>query len=73
MVLIAEDAADGTKDKILQKAQSAGVKAVVFGKSDELAHITGNGSGMVFTITDKNFAESISWEIDRIRSEGVNS
>ena len=73
MVLIAEDAADGTKDKILQKAQSAGVKAVVFGKSDELAHITGNGSGMVFTITDKNFVESISWEIDRIRSEGVNS
>ena len=73
LVLIAEDAADGTKDKIGTKARSAGVKVMVFGQSDELSHITGKGSGMVFTITDDNFAKSISEEIDRIRSEGENS
>lgn len=73
MILIASDAAEGTKDKISGKAKSQGVKCVIFGNSDELSHITGNRSGMVFTITDDNFAKTISGEIDRIRSEGENS
>lgn len=73
LVIIAEDAADGTKDKISGKARSAGVKCVVFADSDDLSYVTGQRSGMVFTITDDNFAKTISWEIDRIRSEGVNS
>lgn len=73
MILIAEDAAEGTKDKIGGKAKSAGVRTYTFGTSDELSHITGNRSGMVFTITDVNFAKTISEEIDRIRSEGENS
>lgn len=73
LVIIAEDAAEGTKDKISGKARSGGVPCVVFGESKELSHITGTGSGMVFTVTDKNFAKTISEEIDRIRSEGENS
>ena len=73
LVIIAEDAAEGTKDKISGKARSNNVPCVVFGESEELSHITGKGSGMVFSITDKNFAKTISEEIDRIRSEGENS
>ncbi len=73
LVIIADDAAEGTKDKISGKAASAGVPCVIFGESGELSGITGAGHGMVFTVTDSNFAKTISEEIDRIRSEGENS
>lgn len=73
LIIVAEDAADGTKDKISGKARSCGVKCRIFGKSEELSKISGKEQAMVFTITDNNFAKTISWEIDRIRSEGENS
>ena len=73
LVIISEDAADGTKDKIQSKARSGLVPCVIFGESSELSGITGTGAGMVFTITDDNFAGIIYKEIDRIRSERENS
>ena len=73
LVLIAEEAAEGTKDKISRKCAASGVQCVIFGESREISHACGTGSGMVFTITDGNFAGIISEEIDRIRSERENS
>lgn len=70
VVIIAEDASDGTKDKISQKCRSAGATCYIYGTGEELSHVTGNSRGTVFTVTDKDFAEVISREIDRIRSEG---
>ena len=73
LIIIAEDASEGTKDKISGKARSCGSECIVFGTSEELSRITGSSQSMVFTVTDKNFAKTISGEIDRIRSEGENS
>ncbi len=70
LVIIAEDAAEGTKDKISGKCRSHSVPCAVFGESDELSHITGTGATMVFAVIDGDFAKTINREIDRIRSEG---
>ncbi len=70
LVIIAEDAAEGTKDKISGKCRSHNVPCVIFGESEELSHITGTGTTMVFAVIDGDFGKMISREIDRIRSEG---
>lgn len=70
LVIIAEDAAVGTKDKISGKCRSHNVPCVIFGESEELSHITGTGTTMVFAVIDGDFGKMISREIDRIRSEG---
>ncbi|MBQ3281937.1 MAG: ribosomal L7Ae/L30e/S12e/Gadd45 family protein [Eubacterium sp.] len=70
LVIIAEDSAEGTRDKITGKCRSHSVPCEVFGKSDELSHVTGTGTTTVFAVTDGDFAKVISGEIDRIRSEG---
>ena len=71
LVIVAEDAADGTRDKLSAKSRSHGVPCVIYGTGDELSGVTGTGNSMVFAVTDGNFAKIISEEIDRIRSEGV--
>lgn len=70
LVIVAEDSAEGTRDKISAKCRSHSVPCVIFGKSDEMSHITGTGTTTVFAVTDGGFAKVISGEIDRIRSEG---
>ena len=73
LVIVSEEAAEGTREKVAGKARAQNIRCIVFGESEELSRSTGTGSGMVFTITDRHFAEIISREIDRIRSEGENS
>ena len=70
LVIIAEDAADGTRDKISGKCRSHNVPCEVFGESEDLSHVTGTGTTMVFAVVDGDFAKTINREIDRIRSEG---
>ena len=70
LVIIAEDSAEGTRDKISGKCRSHNVPCVIFGESDELSHVTGTGKTTVFAVIDGDFAKVISGEIDRIRSEG---
>lgn len=70
LVIVAENAAEGTRDKISGKCRSHNVPCVIFGESDELSHVTGTGKTTVFAVIDGDFAKVISGEIDRIRSEG---
>ncbi len=70
LVIVAEDAAEGTRDKISGKCRSHNVPCEIYGDSGELSHVTGTGKTMVFAVTDGDFAKTISREIDRIRSEG---
>ncbi len=70
LVIVAEDAAEGTRDKISNKCRSHGVPCVIFGKGEDLSHVTGTGTTMVFAVTDGDFSKMIIKEIDRIRSEG---
>jgi|GEM_PF-154243 len=70
LVLITEDASEGTREKISQKCSSAGAACVVYGTSEDVSKITGNAGNTVFCVTDKGFAEAMNSEIDRIRSEG---
>ena len=70
LVIVAEDATEGTRDKISGKCSSHSVPCVIYGKSDDLSHVTGTGQTTVFAVTDGDFAKVISGKIDRIRSEG---
>lgn len=70
LVIVAENAAERTRDKISGKCRSHSVPCVIFGESDELSHVTGTGKTTVFAVIDGDFAKVISGEIDRIRSEG---
>ena len=70
LVIIAEDAAEGTRDKISGKCRSHSVPCEIYGRSDDLSRVTGTGKTTVFAVTDGDFSKVISGEIDRIRSEG---
>ena len=69
-VLVAEDASESTRARIIKKCDEAGVRSAVYGTSDEISNVTGRPGTAVFCVTDKGFGEAIDSEIDRIRSEG---
>lgn len=69
LLVIAEDMAENTKKKMVQKCISNSIDYRIFGLSDELSHITGNGGKGLFGITDSHFAKIIAEEIDLIQSE----
>ncbi|MBQ1490045.1 MAG: ribosomal L7Ae/L30e/S12e/Gadd45 family protein [Eubacterium sp.] len=70
LLIVAEDAAENTIDKMTQKCRSAGVPLRVFGKKDELSGVTGRSGNSIFAVTDENWGRVIREEIDRQRSEG---
>ena len=62
LLIIAEDLADNSKKKIISAAERTKTKYRVFGK------MTGNEGKGIFALTDKNFADVISKEIDYIQA-----
>ena len=68
LLIIAEDLADNSKKKIVSFAKRTNTKYCVFGNSDEMSQITGNDGKGIFAITDDNFANVISKEIDHIQA-----
>ncbi len=72
LVIVAEDAARGTKDKIESKCAGAGTPYRCFGAGEELSKITGNTGSTVFTVKDPGFAKVIMEQIDGFhRKESV--
>ncbi len=65
LLIIAEDIAENSKEKILSAAKKMNTPYKVFGKSDEISHMTGYDGRMTFGITDDNFADIIAREIDK--------
>lgn len=68
LLIIAEDLAENSKKKMIQAANKHNVEYRIFGDSDEMSHMTGTEGKGIFGITDENFANVISKEIDNIQS-----
>ncbi|MBR5229938.1 MAG: ribosomal L7Ae/L30e/S12e/Gadd45 family protein [Firmicutes bacterium] len=67
LLIIAEDLAENSKKKMTQAAERLGVKYRIYGDADEMSHMTGTEGKGIFGITDENFADVISKEIDNIQ------
>lgn len=72
LLIIAEDIAEGSREKMIRTADTNGIPYRIYGDSDGLSHITGCSGRSVFGITDSGFARSIIKEID-ITSDKENS
>lgn len=65
LLIIAEDIAANSKEKILSTAKKTNTPYRIFGKSDEISHMSGYTGRTTFGITDDNFADIIAREIDK--------
>ncbi len=63
LVIIAEDAAENTKNKILSRAGTADVDCIVKGMREELSSSAGLYNRTVFAVTDSGFAKAIKAEL----------
>lgn len=63
-LIIAEDAAENTKKKLVSQAERLGVPYAVYGLSDELSQMTGTTGKSVFALTDRNFADIVRKQIE---------
>lgn len=68
LLIIAEDLAENSKKKMIQAANKHNVEYRIFGDSDEMSHMTGTSGKGIFGITDENFANVISKEIDYMQT-----
>lgn len=64
LLIIAEDLADNSREKLMTAARQNEVEVRVFGQADDLAHYTGKYGAGAFCVTDSNFAEVIVQTID---------
>jgi ribosomal protein L7Ae-like RNA K-turn-binding protein len=70
LLIIAEDTAEGSIDKLTRKCRAAHTDYRIFGTREELSRITGRQGNSIYAVTDNNFARVIRDEIDRIQAEG---
>jgi len=63
LIIVAEDAAQNTKDKFSHLCEKYGVPFEIFSTADELSEMTGFPGRGIFGITDKGFAEVTMKEI----------
>ncbi len=63
LIIIASDASDNTKKKIMQRAAGANVKCLVMCNRQELSSAVGMYNRAVFAVTDRVFADKIEKEL----------
>lgn len=63
LVIIAEDASDNTKKKIIGRAEGQGTEYIVTGSREELSSAVGMYNRTVFAVTDMGFAQRIKTEL----------
>ena len=68
LLIIAADLAENSKKKMISAAKKFNVEYRIFGDSDEMSRMTGTAGKGIFGITDENFANVISKEIDQIEA-----
>ena len=59
LVIISNDASDGTKKKLTDKCKHYNLMYVFFGSCDTLAKAIGTDNTVAVAIVDKNFADAI--------------
>ncbi len=65
LLIITEDMAENTREKLIKSAEKSGTDYRVYGSSDEISQIVGRLGRGIFGIIDKHFAEIITKEIDK--------
>ncbi|WP_179860777.1 YlxQ family RNA-binding protein [Sporosarcina koreensis] len=60
LVILSNDASDGTKKKVSDKCTSYNVEKHVFGDRASLGHAIGKESRVVLAVTDSGFAKKLS-------------
>ncbi len=68
LLILADDLAENSKKKMVSAAQKYAVPYKIFGNMDEISQITGTSGKGIFAITDDNFANVISKEIEQLQS-----
>lgn len=68
LLIIAADLAENSKKKMITAAKKFNVEYRIFGDSEEMSKMTGTVGKGIFGITDDNFANVISKEIDHIEA-----
>lgn len=64
LVIIASDASDNTKKKFVNKAFFYEVPSIVYGTKDELSSTIGKQNRATLIITDENFANMFTKELN---------
>lgn len=64
LILIANDTAEGSVEKIVRYAESGSIPYRIYGSSDELSGAAGMEGRNIFGIRDASLAEAIRNEID---------
>ncbi len=65
LLIITEDMASGSAEKLERIATSGNIPYRIYGSSDRIGGVTGYGGRTAFAITDKEFASLIMQAIDR--------
>lgn len=65
LLVLAEDLSENSKEKMIRAAKQYEVPYRIYGKMDDLSHITGTEGKGIFGLADKNLADAIVNEIDR--------
>ncbi len=69
LVLIAEDASEGTKKKFTDKSSYYEVPYRIYADKETLAHATGSGLRAVISVNDEGFARTI---LERLEEADIN-
>jgi len=67
LLFVAEDAAEGSSEKMTRLAEQAGVEWVRFADQKRLGQIAGRENRNCLGITDKQFADSLALEVNRLK------
>ncbi len=70
LLIITRDTAEGSREKLIQRARARGVPLEIYGESETLSHAVGGSGRNVFGITDGHFAKVIR---EAIQAESENN
>lgn len=65
LLILAEDLSENSKEKMINAAKQYKLPYRVYGKIEDLSHMTGTEGKGIFGLTDDNFGKVILSEIDR--------
>lgn len=66
LLILTADLSENTKKKFLAVAESGNVQLRIYGTMEKMQEMTGEIGRGIYGITDKNLAEAIKREIDKI-------
>ncbi len=72
LVIISEDASDGTKKRISDKCKSYDTEYIFYGSCDDVGNAVGTSNCVAVAITDEGFARSIKEKYNNLTEVAEN-